>query len=79
MDSQDRYVGLSLDIAGANAKLLRATAHDRGDPIDDIYEGSATEPARLSLFPNGGSYVLTAAVDQLKESQCTYDFSAIKP
>ena len=66
MSKQDRYIGLSLDIATANQKLLAATRHDRGDCLDDVTEGSSTEPAELSLFPEGGAYVLTATTAKLE-------------
>jgi hypothetical protein len=64
MDNKDRFIGLSLDIATANRKLLAATEDERGDCFDDIDEGFSTEPARLSIFPEG-AYVLTACTEKL--------------
>lgn len=65
MDNKDHFVGLSLDIATANQKLHAATEYDRGDCLDRVTEGSSTEPAQLSLFPEGGAYVLTATTMKL--------------
>lgn len=68
MDNDDHYCGLSLDIATANRKLLAATRHDRGDMADEVDEGTATKPACLQLFPDGGSYVLTARTIKLSDT-----------
>ena len=70
MDNKDRYVGLSLDIATANKKLVAATRSFRsqGDFFcgDDVNEGSSTEPAMMSLMPEG-RFVLTANTEKMGE------------
>lgn len=65
MDNDDHYCGLSLDIKRSNAKLMDATRSDRGDCMDEINRGDDATPASLTLFPNGGSYILTATTELL--------------
>jgi NACalpha-BTF3-like transcription factor len=67
MDDKDHYCGLSLDIASANRKVINATRHNRGDCMDEVDEGSATNPCNLTLYPGGGGYVLMASTEKLSD------------
>lgn len=59
MSKRDKFVALSLDLLTANRMTLDSVSGERGDPFDDVKEGSATEPCFITLTP-AGAYVLTA-------------------
>ena len=59
MSKRDKFVALSLDLLTANRMTLDSVSGERGDPFDDVKEGSATEPCSISLTPDG-AYVLNA-------------------
>lgn len=66
MSENDKIVGLSLDLATANAKTIAAAQGYDDDCMDEIDGGSEQRPASLTLFPNGGAYVLMASTSILQ-------------
>lgn len=60
MSNKDHYCGISTNLAEMNQRVLSLTRRDRGDCMDDVNEGSATEPCVLSLFPGGWRVLLSA-------------------
>ena len=66
-DKNDRFVGLSPTIAMSNQKVIKATKQYRGDCMDEISEGNDNKPCNLTLFPNGGEYILYANTEKLED------------